>query len=65
MCYRPNFLKHILNYVFDFFIFEAGGSSGILMDLAANDKDVHAHFYNGKVFFFFEKYKFENFIKLL
>uniref|UniRef100_A0A182K219 COP9 signalosome complex subunit 9 n=1 Tax=Anopheles christyi TaxID=43041 RepID=A0A182K219_9DIPT len=26
---------------------EAGGSSGLLMDLAANEKDVHADFYNG------------------
>ncbi|XP_041785794.1 COP9 signalosome complex subunit 9 isoform X1 [Anopheles merus] len=25
---------------------EAGGSSGLLMDLAANEKDVHADFYN-------------------
>uniref|UniRef100_A0A0K8RF61 COP9 signalosome complex subunit 9 n=1 Tax=Ixodes ricinus TaxID=34613 RepID=A0A0K8RF61_IXORI len=26
---------------------EAGGSSGLLMDLAANEKSVHADFYNG------------------
>ncbi|XP_059609048.1 COP9 signalosome complex subunit 9 [Phlebotomus argentipes] len=25
---------------------EAGGSSGLLMDLAANEKDVHADFFN-------------------
>lgn len=31
-----------------FFNFKAGGSSGILMDLAANEKDVHADFFNGK-----------------
>uniref|UniRef100_A0A182NP66 COP9 signalosome complex subunit 9 n=1 Tax=Anopheles dirus TaxID=7168 RepID=A0A182NP66_9DIPT len=30
---------------------EAGGSSGLLMDLAANEKDVHADFYNGIVAF--------------
>lgn len=27
---------------------EAGGSTGLLMDLAANEKDVHADFYNGE-----------------
>lgn len=26
---------------------KAGGSSGLLMDLAANEKDVHADFFNG------------------
>uniref|UniRef100_A0A8C4QUU9 COP9 signalosome complex subunit 9 n=1 Tax=Eptatretus burgeri TaxID=7764 RepID=A0A8C4QUU9_EPTBU len=26
---------------------EAGGSSGLLMDLAANEKAVHGDFYNG------------------
>ncbi|XP_075747755.1 COP9 signalosome complex subunit 9 isoform X2 [Rhipicephalus microplus] len=26
---------------------EAGGSGGLLMDLAANEKSVHADFYNG------------------
>lgn len=26
---------------------QAGGSSGLLMDLAANEKDVHSDFYNG------------------
>ncbi|XP_055625500.1 COP9 signalosome complex subunit 9 [Toxorhynchites rutilus septentrionalis] len=25
---------------------EAGGSTGLLMDLAANEKDVHADFFN-------------------
>ncbi|MGH0153664.1 UNVERIFIED_CONTAM: hypothetical protein FKN15_025508 [Acipenser sinensis] len=28
---------------------EAGGSSGLLMDLAANEKAVHADFFNGKI----------------
>uniref|UniRef100_A0A3P9K2G9 COP9 signalosome complex subunit 9 n=1 Tax=Oryzias latipes TaxID=8090 RepID=A0A3P9K2G9_ORYLA len=27
---------------------EAGGSSGLLMDLAANEKAVHSDFFNGK-----------------
>lgn len=27
---------------------QAGGSSGLLMDLAANEKDVHADFFNSK-----------------
>uniref|UniRef100_A0A7N4PRT4 COP9 signalosome complex subunit 9 n=1 Tax=Sarcophilus harrisii TaxID=9305 RepID=A0A7N4PRT4_SARHA len=27
---------------------EAGGSTGLLMDLAANEKAVHADFFNGK-----------------
>lgn len=26
---------------------KAGGSTGLLMDLAANEKDVHADFFNG------------------
>lgn len=26
---------------------QAGGSNGLLMDLAANEKDVHSDFYNG------------------
>lgn len=29
--------------------FQAGGSSALLMDLAANEKSVHADFYNGKM----------------
>lgn len=29
-------------------ILQAGGSSGLLMDLAANEKAVHADFFNGK-----------------
>lgn len=29
------------------FLLKAGGSSGLLMDLAANEKDVHADFFNG------------------
>ena len=28
--------------------FQAGGSSALLMDLAANEKSVHADFFNGK-----------------
>lgn len=28
---------------------KAGGSSGLLMDLAANEKDVHADFFNGLI----------------
>uniref|UniRef100_A0A8C7Y4J3 COP9 signalosome complex subunit 9 n=1 Tax=Oryzias sinensis TaxID=183150 RepID=A0A8C7Y4J3_9TELE len=31
---------------------EAGGSSGLLMDLAANEKAVHSDFFNGKDIFF-------------
>ena len=27
---------------------QAGGSSALLMDLAANEKSVHSDFYNGK-----------------
>uniref|UniRef100_A0A803W696 COP9 signalosome complex subunit 9 n=1 Tax=Ficedula albicollis TaxID=59894 RepID=A0A803W696_FICAL len=27
---------------------QAGGSTGLLMDLAANEKAVHADFFNGK-----------------
>lgn len=27
---------------------QSGGSSGLLMDLAANEKDVHSDFFNGK-----------------
>ncbi|XP_075539053.1 COP9 signalosome complex subunit 9 isoform X2 [Dermacentor variabilis] len=27
---------------------EAGGSGGLLMDLAANEKSVHADFFNGQ-----------------
>jgi len=27
---------------------QAGGSSALLMDLAANEKSVHADFFNGK-----------------
>lgn len=31
------------------FVFrQAGGSTGLLMDLAANEKAVHADFFNGK-----------------
>uniref|UniRef100_A0A3B4XEB5 COP9 signalosome complex subunit 9 n=1 Tax=Seriola lalandi dorsalis TaxID=1841481 RepID=A0A3B4XEB5_SERLL len=30
---------------------QAGGSTGLLMDLAANEKAVHADFFNGKDFF--------------
>lgn len=29
-------------------ILQAGGSTGLLMDLAANEKAVHADFFNGK-----------------
>lgn len=34
-----------LNLLYDL---KAGGSTGLLMDLAANEKDVHADFFNGK-----------------
>uniref|UniRef100_A0A3Q1JR83 COP9 signalosome complex subunit 9 n=1 Tax=Anabas testudineus TaxID=64144 RepID=A0A3Q1JR83_ANATE len=30
---------------------EAGGSSGLLMDLAANEKAVHSDFFNGRRLF--------------
>uniref|UniRef100_A0AAQ4PIB0 COP9 signalosome complex subunit 9 n=1 Tax=Gasterosteus aculeatus aculeatus TaxID=481459 RepID=A0AAQ4PIB0_GASAC len=30
---------------------EAGGSSGLLMDLAANEKAVHSDFFNGQTQF--------------
>lgn len=33
-------LKHL------FFSFQSGGSSALLMDLASNEKHVHADFYN-------------------
>lgn len=29
---------------------QAGGSSGLLMDLAANEKDVHSDFFNGNFY---------------
>lgn len=29
-------------------VLQAGGSSGLLMDLAANEKAVHSDFFNGK-----------------
>lgn len=38
-------------------ISKAGGTSGLLMDLAANEKDVHADFYNGKVFVLFRWFR--------
>uniref|UniRef100_A0A8C2Z6E5 COP9 signalosome complex subunit 9 n=1 Tax=Cyclopterus lumpus TaxID=8103 RepID=A0A8C2Z6E5_CYCLU len=34
---------------------EAGGSSGLLMDLAANEKAVHSDFFNGQPCFGFFK----------
>lgn len=34
-------------------ILQAGGSSGLLMDLAANEKSVHADFFNGKDLFIY------------
>lgn len=34
-----------------FVLWQAGGSTGLLMDLAANEKAVHADFFNGKGFF--------------
>lgn len=37
-----------LKCVYFFVCLQAGGSSGLLMDLAANEKDVHADFFNGK-----------------
>lgn len=30
------------------FILQAGGTAGLLMDLAANEKAVHADFFNGQ-----------------
>lgn len=33
--------------------FQAGSSGGLLMDLAANEKSVHADFFNGKLYLFF------------
>lgn len=39
-------IKYFKMY-FVFNIEQAGGSSGLLMDLAANEKDVHADFFNG------------------
>lgn len=30
------------------FVLQAGGSTGLLMDLAANEKAVHADFFNGE-----------------
>uniref|UniRef100_A0A672ZIJ1 COP9 signalosome complex subunit 9 n=1 Tax=Sphaeramia orbicularis TaxID=375764 RepID=A0A672ZIJ1_9TELE len=33
---------------------EAGGSSGLLMDLAANEKAVHSDFFNGELIFMFD-----------
>jgi hypothetical protein len=37
--------------IFIFYFLQAGGSSGLLMDLAANEKAVHAEFFNGRLFF--------------
>lgn len=37
-----------LKCLYFFVCLQAGGSSGLLMDLAANEKDVHADFFNGK-----------------
>lgn len=34
------------------FLRQAGGSTGLLMDLAANEKAVHSDFFNGKMFIF-------------
>lgn len=34
--------------IFSPFLSQAGGSTGLLMDLAANEKAVHADFFNGK-----------------
>ena len=37
------------NKIIDLHVFlQAGGSSALLMDLAANEKSVHADFFNGK-----------------
>lgn len=33
-----------------FVLWQAGGSTGLLMDLAANEKAVHCDFFNGKLF---------------
>lgn len=30
-------------------LWQAGGSTGLLMDLAANEKAVHSDFFNGKI----------------
>lgn len=34
-----------------FLLWQAGGSTGLLMDLAANEKAVHSDFFNGKDYF--------------
>lgn len=33
-------------------LWQAGGSTGLLMDLAANEKAVHSDFFNGKTFIY-------------
>lgn len=42
-------LLYISIFYLTFFllIFQAGGASGMMMDLAANEKAVHADFFNG------------------
>lgn len=35
-------------------LWQAGGSTGLLMDLAANEKAVHSDFFNGKMFIYTE-----------
>lgn len=39
-----------------FVFLQAGGSTGLLMDLAANEKSVHADFFNGNDMFLFITY---------
>lgn len=34
----------------NFMEMEEGGSSGLLLDLAASEKDIHADFFNGIIF---------------
>lgn len=38
--------KNSLGKLLNLIIFQSGSSSGILMDLATNEKHVHADFYN-------------------
>ena len=37
----------IITFIIFFIIVQAGGSSALLMDLAAQEKSVHADFFNG------------------
>lgn len=39
-------MQFYVSFLFVILFFQSGGSSAILMDLASNEKHVHADFYN-------------------